>query len=107
MFTSLLASFRRFSFLLVVYTMSTSDLQQLSDKMDARLALISKLKSGLDNSTALLDKLSASNADLDKKINSLLQTATDTTALDTVTQSVTDKNQQLQGLVDKIGIALK
>jgi type II secretory pathway component PulF len=87
--------------------MSTNELQTLSDKIDARLALVEQLKSGLDAGTDLVNKLTEANSSLDSKISGLLQQAADTSKLDTVTQQVTDKNTQLQGLVNKVSSVLK
>lgn len=87
--------------------MSSTELQTLSDKIDARLVLIDQLKSGLETSTALVNKLSEANNSLDTKISDLLKQAADTSKLDTVTQQVTNKNTELQGLVNKVTSVLK
>ena len=95
------------TFLLFLYIMSNTELQTLSEKVDARLTLIDQLKSGLEASNELVEKLNEANSSLDTKISDLIQKAADTSKLDEVTQQVTSKNTELQGLVNKVTSVLR
>lgn len=93
-------------FLLLLYVMDVSGLEQLGEQLETKQKLIAELQDGVKATEDLLEKLQASLKTADDKIAGLASRISDNSVVQTTTAQLQEKNAQLQGLVQKFGTAI-
>lgn len=103
---SLLHFVREKCFLLLLYVMDVSGLEQLGEQLETKQKLIAELQDGVKATEDLLEQLQASLKTADDKIAGLASRISDNSVVQTTTAQLQEKNAQLQGLVQKFGTAI-